>query len=658
MIQFAQPLWIAVGLLCCISLYVAQRILQKKRQKALDQFVSPTLRAQLTQNVSTRRRGAKISLFLLSVFCCFLALARPQYGFKWVEVKHKGIDILFALDTSKSMLAEDIKPNRFERSKLAIMDFVNQLEGDRVGVLPFAGSAYLMCPLTLDYNAFEQSLNAIDTSVIPVGGTDIATAIEETTTILDNDANHKFLILITDGENLEGDTIKAAEEAAKKGMKIFTVGVGTTEGELIPITVNGKSGFRKDDTGKFITSRLDETTLTKIAEATDALYVPLGRNGEGLETIYSEQLSLIPKEEIAERRKKVPLERFEWPVAAAILFLIIEFMLGGRKSAPLKLSFSLSLKNGKASKQASAALLAILLFSVTDSSQASVGETAFENEDYLTASEYYTEALEKDPTNVKLHYNYGTTAYKNNLYDDAIASFNTALKSKDLELQERAYYNRGNAQYKKGAETQQADPQATLKQWKEAAESYKASLELAPDAKDSGHNLKLVEKKIEELEKQQEQQKNQDKEDQPKDDKQDQNQENKNENQQDQDKKEQKDNKEQQERDTSQQENQKQDEQNSEQKQGEENKKQEQQQPEEKQEAKEEKKQAAGSENKDRERDKEPEDAATASAERRELGKMTEEEAKQLLDGLKSEEDNLNFIPVAPEKDKKTRRDW
>ncbi len=642
--QFAQPLWIVAGLFICLTVFFLQQFLQKKRIAALDQFVSPALRIQLTQNVSSRRRATKKFLYLLAIFCCFLAFARPQYGFKWVEVKRKGIDILFALDTSKSMLAEDIAPNRLERSKFSIMDFVNQLEGDRVGILPFAGSAFLMCPLTVDYSAFEQSLNATNTSVIPKGGTDIATAIESAGSILNNGANHKLLVLITDGENLEGDAVAAAEKAAKKGMRIFTVGVGTKEGELIPASAGGKTAFQKDRAGKFVTSRLDETALARIAEVSDGLYVPLGNRGEGLETIYREKLALIPKEELAERRHKVPLERFEWPLALAIVFLIIELLLGSRKSVPFALpSFLKNIGRHKPKHIVGILLLvATVLYSVPKNCLASQGENAYKEGDFITASQIYAEALEKHPEDFQLHYNYGSAAYKNNLFDDAIASFTTALKSSDLQLQERAYYNRGNAHYKKGMETQQTDPQQTLQQWRESLDSYKASLELQPDSEAARFNHDLVEKKLKELE--QEQQQKQDKNQQDKD-------------QESEEKKEDNDTQEgKNQNDSSQESSDTEQKTQNPAKQNQEDNKDHQQQPAQPENKDDDNQQATSKKDKEGKEDEQQKNAA--NAERRKLGKMTKEEAQQLLDELKNEEGTLNFIPVNDRDDKEPRRNW
>ena len=475
-------------------------------------FAAAHLLGRLTRNVAPGRRLLKKGLWLLAIFCCFLALARPQYGFTWVEVKRKGIDILFAIDTSRSMLTEDIRPNRLERAKLAIIDFAGQLEGDRVGLLPFAGSAFLLCPLTIDYNAFETSLAAIDTAIIPRGGTDLAAAISLAETSLLDNSNHKILILLTDGENLEGDALAAATKAAQNGMTIFTVGVGTTEGELIPISGGGPGRFVQDGSGKFITSRLDEPALTAIAEASGGIYVPLGNNGEGLERIYEQKLSLIPKKELAEKKHKVPLERFTWPLGAAIMLLMLEFIISGRKAErSFRLPFikTAGRRIRRVMNRRTVSLILLMSLSALDQARASKGEEAFAEGDFIAASEFYSQALKKNPDDPRLHYNSGTAAYKNNLYDDAIASFRQALKSDDLGLQEQTYYNLGNSLFKKGEELEKSDPQKTAELWQQSLDAYEGSLQLNSAASDAGDNRNLVSRKLEELKKEQEQQKEQ-----------------------------------------------------------------------------------------------------------------------------------------------------
>lgn len=657
MIQFAEPLWIAVGVVLIVGLIFFYREMQQRRTKELERFAASHLLGKLCKNVSPERRSVKKILVLAAITCCFLALARPQYGFKWIEVKRKGIDILFAVDTSKSMLAEDVRPNRLRRAKLAIMDFVSQLEGDRVGLMPFAGSAFLMCPLTIDYAAFESTLEALDTTIIPRGGTDLAAAITEAEAVLSNEANHKILVFITDGENLEGDAVGAAQAAAEKGMTIYTVGVGTREGELVPLTRNGKTGFVKED-GKFVTSQLDELMLTKIAEAAGGLYMPLGAKGEGLQAIYQEKLSLIPKEELAEKRHKVALERFVWPLGAAIVFLVLEFIVSGRKSRrTFRIPFIKTA--GRRKKKAAALLLFLLLFPHMQRAEASMGEEAYEKGDYLSASQFYDERLKESPDDARLQFNYGTAVYKNNMFEEAAQAFNQALKSDDLALQEEAYYNRGNALFQRGKETQQTDPQHTMEMWQQAIDSFDGALQLDSVNDDARYNLELVKRKLEELKKQQEQQQNEDKE---------QNQEQDKEGEQKQND------------DQGQEENQEQNQENNDQEssgQNQDNKEgqqgQDPSQPQQNQEgleAPQQKGESAEGEGEGQgeqqevkqEQEQEQEEQAQARDQQRRLqGKMTREEARQLLNSFKDQEGELNFIPssvTGKGSDQEARKDW
>jgi Ca-activated chloride channel family protein len=641
--NFAQPHWLIVGLIACLGLAFLFRFMQKRRQAALEKFASHQLIGRLTRNISLSRRRYKNILLLLAVFMCFAALARPQYGFKWIEVQRKGIDLLFALDTSKSMLTEDIKPYRLKRAHLAILDFVRQLDGDRVGLMPFAGSSYLMCPLTLDYDAFEHSLSAITTNIIPRGGTNISTVIDKAVETLNNAANHKILIILTDGENLEGDAIKAAEEAAKLGLTVYTVGVGTSEGELIPVAGESGKGFVKDKDGNFVTSRLDETTLSAIAEKSGGLYVPLGPSGEGLETIYQQKLALIPKEELAERRHKVALERFEWPLAAALLFLVFELLVGERKksrSLPFIKSIRRRVTRGKKVTEVTAIILLISL-SMGTKAYCSKGEEAFERGDYLQAGEYYHQKLEGSPGDPQLNYNYGTASFKNNMYDDAIEAFTRALKSDNIELQRKAYYNRGNSNYQKGVELQQADPKATINQWKQALSSLQSALELAPDDADAKHNHEVITKRLEELEKQQQQNKQDEQNEQ---ENQEQKQEGDSEDQQ-QDNGSQQDNNQQQPNSDEQQSNEEQSEQ-----------KQDSEKNEQENDAETNDPQPI---NESQEKDETPGEQANQDALRQQLGKMTREEAEKLLNALKNEEGELNFVPSArSNNENEVDKDW
>ncbi len=635
---FAQPIWIAVGFIVCVGVLFLLHRLQSDRRATLEKFAAAHLVEKLTRNVSAKRQIAKKVLLLLALFCCFIALARPQHGFRWEDIKRKGIDILFAVDTSKSMLAEDIKPNRLERAKYAIMDFVDQLNGDRVGLLPFAGTAYLMCPLTGDYSAFDNSLKAVDTSLIPKGGTNIAAAIKKAETVLNNEANYKLLILITDGENLQGDVLEAAKEAAKKGLRIYTVGVGTREGEIIPITSGGTTKFLKVSSGNFVVSHLDEATLSQIAKTANGVYVPLGNKGQGLQTIYQEKLSLVPKQELTERRHKVPLERFQWPLAAAIVFFSVEFMIGTRKSKPFAFPFIKTLRHAKDKTIIGGLILifALGLLVQPHTAFASDVEQAYRAGDFQKAAKLYEELAKKHPNDAKFQYDYGTAAYKNKKFDDAIAAFTDALKTKDLDLQEQAYYNRGNALYRKGEQTLKTDSRTTLSKWQEALDSYTASLELNKNDKDAIFNKKLVEKKLEELKKQQKNQ-NSDKNQQKK--------------KQEETKDQQKQRQEQ--SSTSPQSEQSKDKQNT----G--NKKQQTPAQTGDRQNKQMTKQSDAQAEKEKKNVEQGNEAASDHQQQK-GGKMTREDAVQLLDSLKNDEGRLNFVPNFGKntENNQPRRDW
>lgn len=514
--QFENTSWILVGLAITLGLAWVFHRTHSARVDALKKFASGHLLDKLTESVSPGRRKLKRALFLLAVFSLFVALARPQVGFRWEEVKRKGIDIMLALDTSKSMLARDVVPDRLERSKLGITDFIGKLGGDRVGLIPFAGEAFLTTPLTLDYGAFFESLNAIDTTTIPRGGTNLAAAIREADRAFVDQAKQKILVLITDGEDLEGEALTAAKEAAASGITIHTVGVGTPAGELVPLQESGRSGqFVKDGEGQMVMSRLDEKMLREIASVTGGSYHPLGRAGEGLDTLYRERLDLIPKQELSERMRRVPIDRFEWPLLFAFGLLMLEFVMGERKSrralrAPVVSTADRRVPRPSRTIEAFT-LTALLLLSSSLIPQVEASpqkaQESYEAADYAAAEKTYEEAVQEEPGNEKLLFNLGAAAYKNANYDKSHEALQSALKSDDLPLQNDIYYNLGNVLYRKGQQTEQAKPQETIEQWERALESYEAAMKLQKNDADARFNYEYVKKKLEQLEKQQQQKK-------------------------------------------------------------------------------------------------------------------------------------------------------
>ncbi len=499
-LKFAQPWWLAAIPAAMVLSLILFRWADVKRRKALHAFASERLLETLTSSVSTRRRFIKKILWVASVVLVFVSLARPQWGFRWEEVKRKGIDILIAVDTSKSMLAEDVKPNRLTRAKLAVSDLVEKLDGDRIGLIAFAGTAFLQCPLTLDYDAFGQALDALDVNTIPRGGTNIASALEEAQkTFQLGNSNHKILILLTDGEDLEANGIEAAKQVAKQDLRVFTVGVGSVAGELIPMPMEGGGiEFLRDASGQPVKSHLDENTLRQIAEATGGFYVPLGQQNEGLKTVYEQGLAPIPKQELFSRMNKVYKERFQWPLGLALLCLIVEFLISDRRKAGTWMDWKRGIRFPW--KRKGIAIL-VLCLAATISAEASPwkGERAYKQQDYDHAFEQYKQAAETHPGKAEFQFNAGAAAFKAKKYPEALRAFEQALKTDKTDLQQQAFYNLGNTQYRLGQETEKTDRSQTIQQWQSALQSYERAMTLKSDDADAKYNDEFVKKKLEKL---------------------------------------------------------------------------------------------------------------------------------------------------------------
>jgi Ca-activated chloride channel homolog len=515
--KFAEPLWMLAGLAVCGALVWAWWRYDARQRAALATFASSHLHAQITASFSTARRNWKRGLFLASVGCLFVALAHPQAGFRWEEVKRRGIEVIFAVDTSRSMLTPDVKPDRLTRAKLAVDDFVNHLNGDGAGLIAFAGNAFLQCPITIDYDAFHESLQALDTTIIPRGGTDIASAIREAQAALQNrPSTDKILVLLTDGEDLEGNELAAAKAAAKDGLKIYTVGVGTANGDLVPIPAEQGGGFVKDDAGQFVKSHLDEAGLKAIAEATGGIYAPLGAQGQGLETIYQQALAPLAKHDLASRRQKVYTERFQWPLAASLALLLASMLFGTRRRIARKHEAPApEMARPPFMAHSAAAMLGVLLFSPFHQAQASpaAAEQAYQKGDFATAEREYVAAAQHNTNAPDLQFNAGTAAYKAGQFKQAAEAFQKSLgtepsaDAKRLAAQEDAYYNLGDTLYRTGQKTVQSKPEETIQNWQQAVNTYDAALQLRANDADAKYNRDLVKRKLEELKKKQEQKK-------------------------------------------------------------------------------------------------------------------------------------------------------
>jgi Ca-activated chloride channel homolog len=307
--------------------------LYKRRRRDMEKFARKELLSELIFSLDDRMQKLKALFMLLAVFMLIISFMRPQWGFQWKEVKRSGLDILIALDTSKSMLAEDVKPNRLERSKLAVKDLIKKLHGDRLGLIAFSGKAFLQCPLTVDYSGFMLSLDETGVDSIPKGGTSISSAVRLALDSYEGGKKkYKVLVLITDGEDHEGNAVEWAEKAREQGIKIYTIGIGTKEGDLIPVTDEaGNKFFLKDSNGNVVKTRLDEDTLQKIALTNGGSYVKATNIEFGLDLIYDEKLSKMERRDIEEKMVRKYNEIFQVPLAIALLLLCIELFIRERK---------------------------------------------------------------------------------------------------------------------------------------------------------------------------------------------------------------------------------------------------------------------------------------------------------------------------------------
>jgi len=301
-----------------------------RKRADLRRFASETMRPYVVLGYSAPRSGLKAGLFLAAMLFLILCLLGPRWGFYWEEVKRQGVDIVVALDTSYSMLSTDVEPSRLERAKREIYDLVNMLRGDRIGLVVFAGGAFMQCPLTLDYGACMMLLDYIDTSVVPQKGTNLAEAIRTAVGAFDNlKRSSKAIILISDGGNLIGDPMDAAREAKKKGVKIFTIGIGRKEGQTpIPLP---EGGLKYKD-GRMVTTRLEDKILQDVALETGGAYVRSVTGDLDLEKIYYEDIhKKMEKRELKSTRRKRWEERFQWPLLLAAVLFFAEMLMGERR---------------------------------------------------------------------------------------------------------------------------------------------------------------------------------------------------------------------------------------------------------------------------------------------------------------------------------------
>ncbi|MCB9478005.1 MAG: VWA domain-containing protein [Deltaproteobacteria bacterium] len=328
--EFARP--IAFALLIVVAALLAIMVWAAKRKRAGQAaFASRGLWATIQPTLAPRRDRLRIAFVVSAAALLVMGIAGPRYGTVYEEVRRRGVDLVVALDVSKSMLAEDFAPNRLEKAKHQLESLLDRLQGDRIAIVPFAGEAHLLCPLTLDYSAAKLYLSILDSAAIPTPGTNIAAAITESIAAFEDvDRKHKVMLLLTDGESLQGDALEAARKAAEEGIAIHTIGIGSPDGVPIPITNSaGETEYKKDAAGNVILSKLDEETLESISRITGGTYYRSSYGEMELDWLIDELASMEKrdlKSQVMFRKK----ERF-WPFAvAAFVLLTLEALLPDR----------------------------------------------------------------------------------------------------------------------------------------------------------------------------------------------------------------------------------------------------------------------------------------------------------------------------------------
>jgi len=304
----------------------------KRRKKVFSEFSSPELQKKLIMNLSQVSRTLKSILWIAIILLLIIAAARPQWGKKLQILEEKGLDIVVAIDVSTSMLAEDLAPNRIQRARNSFMTFLDMLTGDRVGLIIFSGDAFVQCPITSDYSALKMFASLVDVGIVPEDGTDIAKAIEKANTLFTEDTQNRVMVMITDGENLQGDFKEAVKKAKESNIIIYTLGIGTQKGAPIPL-VNPQTGekeYLKDKDGNIVLTKLDFSNLSWIAKETNGLFFQVSTGQQEIRDILND-ISLLEKEKIAERRYSEYKEQYQFFVLFALLLLLIEFILWERK---------------------------------------------------------------------------------------------------------------------------------------------------------------------------------------------------------------------------------------------------------------------------------------------------------------------------------------
>jgi len=470
-------IWLLVPLL----ILAGSRWDRRARKKAIEKFVGPFFAARIFPAGFSRRRTAKGILVLLALIFMCVALAGPRSGRKLREVTRRGSDVVICLDVSASMLAEDVAPNRITKAKRELSSFIEKLKGERVAIVAFAGAAFLQCPLTLDTDAATMYLNLLDPASFAVPGTDIGASIHLAAKVLSGES-HSAIVLLTDGEDFGETTMEAAEEAGKKGIRIFSIGYGTPGGELIRIRdTSGKVvGFKKDDKGQMVVSHLNETLLKDIAQKTRGRYFPAS-NGDIEVDELAQEIEGMEKKDLGNEEISQLEHRFQIPLALAFFCLWLELLIPEKPGALKENVFS-----KKSTRRVAAATPLLLLILLSAPAMAGFrddineGNKKYRDAHWEEALASYRAAQTENPGSGIASYNIANVLYHQGKFTEALAELTHSTTTlKQPKLNGNAHYNRGNCLYR-------MDQQAA------AIEEYEKALLANPNDEDAKFNIEYI----------------------------------------------------------------------------------------------------------------------------------------------------------------------
>ena len=493
-LTFGSPGWFW-GLLILLPVLWVFLDAARRREALLARILAPRLQQSLAGQVSHLKRNLRIASLILAIACVIIGLAKPRYGATDQEIKSRGRDVIIAIDTSRSMLSTDAAPTRLGRAKLIAQDLLDLLKGDRVGLVAFAGTAFLQAPLTLDKGAVLTSIDDLDTNTIPKGGTDIAQAIRLAIAAFGKgETMSRALVLMTDGEELDVGGVEAAKEAEAAGIRIFTIGFGSVAGSLIPIkTEEGRNDFVRDENGRPVNSKLDAARLTEIAKATGGFYMPYGQDAASV--IYQKGIVPMQLEETGVLSSHKPIERYAWPVSASLFLLALWSLLG----------------EGRRQQGVPPVAIIAILFLLPASLHAASGIKDYQQGNYQGALTDFEKRLQSGDNATAIRFDAGAAAYKAGDFKKAADYFSSAMTSKDPKIRDAATYNLANSLVRSG---EGADgKEAKLSDWNNALQHYETVLKDRPSDAQAKENRDIVRKLIADLNKKEPPQKQQDKKD-------------------------------------------------------------------------------------------------------------------------------------------------